>query len=164
MKKNLIAAALLSLVASTSFAADNGAFASVDLTSIKNTEHGASTNAWGLTGGYRHFIGEKTSVEALISYTQYSTEGGGKEKIILPQVGLGYDITLENGLVLRPKVRLGFGTVKASFDDHHETATSGSIGMEAVINKNYSVEYAFKKMNANEYKTDSHQLSLNYKF
>lgn len=163
MKKNLIAAALLSLVASTSFAADNGAFASVDVTSIKNTEIGASTNAWGLTGGYRHFIGEKTSVEALISYTQYSTEGG-KERIILPQVGLGYDFALENGLVLRPKVRFGFGTVRANADDHHETTTSGSIGLEAVINKNYSVEYTFRKMNANEYKTDSHQLSLNYKF
>lgn len=163
MKKNLIAAALLSLIASTSFAADNGPFVGVDITSIKNAEFGSSTNAYGLSGGYRHFLGEKVSAEALISYSQYSTEGG-KEKILLPQIGLGYDYAVNDKLVLRPKVRVGYGTVKASMDEGHETVSTVGFALEASFHKNMSVEYSFKKMHANEYDTKAHQLSLNYKF
>lgn len=163
MKKNLIAIALLSSIATASIAGENGFFVGVDSGSVKNTDINVKVNAAGLTGGYRHYINEKVSVEGSLSYSKYSTDAGD-EAIILPQVGLGYDIGLNDNFLVRPKVKIGYGTVEASEDNNPETVSSAGVGLELVFKQKYSIEYNFRKMNANDYKTDTHQISFNYKF
>jgi hypothetical protein len=169
MKKSLLVIALLSSIASTSFAAQPGFIIGADVGSIKNHDFGMDQKAtsFGVIGGYRLYLNEEISTEFLLGYDRYSTDIGS-ENVLTPQIALAYDYPLNETYTLRPKIRIGKAYTKVSVDGFGSAETGravmSGIGFELAHKDNYSVEYTFKALHGNGYDAKVHQIGVNYTF
>ncbi|WP_175888236.1 outer membrane beta-barrel protein [Burkholderia contaminans] len=156
--KSILAVSILALATSTAFAGDNplrteskdGFIAGITLGQFAvhgSSDASGSTFAYGIHGGYRHYFNDRISGDVDLAY--FGTNSGSSDKFFIPSVSLGYDFPLSNGMVIRPKVGVGY-----HFDNYTDGSYSNYLiktGVDLQVSKHISVgaEYNFLKGRSN---------------
>lgn len=165
MNKNILAIALVATLSVPAFAdeSNNGIFVSIDSGTLHTNGNNATRSLDGFSAGYRYFITDKFSVEAVAS----NAKASGLDMNTL-QAGIGYDLPISESLTIRPKFRFGQlyvrNTIALPGQPDSKQADAHSLGFEVVYKKNFSAEFTYKELSGSGIHANTQYISLNYKF
>lgn len=165
ISKSILAVAFLASITSFAQASEtspsNNFFGGVSVGSfgISGSDESSST-AYGVTGGYRHYITDEFSADATVSYI--GTNSDSSDKFIIPTVGIAYDYRLSNGVVIRPKAGIGYHFDK--YDGGSDSNPAYRIGVEVDFKKNFTAGLDFTSLKGNNSTGNLITTSLSYKF